>query len=110
MSRIGRPRNRGTRNIVTNLRCLPIPLQICLLPPAREDSMASYKLVTYGGVDGPRAGLAIGDRVCDAAKLTGHAGDGSVLGILQDWTAARERLGNAAASPAAGQPLATTRL
>ncbi len=62
--------------------------------------MASYKLVTYAGADGPRAGLVIGDQVCDAAKLTGHAGDCSVLGILQDWTAARERLGHAAASPA----------
>jgi 2-keto-4-pentenoate hydratase/2-oxohepta-3-ene-1,7-dioic acid hydratase in catechol pathway len=72
--------------------------------------MASYKLVTYAGADGLRAGLAIGDEVCDAAKLTGRAGDCSVLGILQDWTAARERLARAAASPAAGQPLATTKL
>jgi len=72
--------------------------------------MASYKLVTYAGPDGPRAGLVIGDQVCDAAKLTGRAADHSVLGILRDWTAARERLGDAAASPAAGQPLATTRL
>ena len=72
--------------------------------------MASYKLVTYAGPDGPRAGLVIGDQVCDAPKLTGRAADHSVLGILRDWTAARERLGDAAASPAAGQPLATTRL
>ena len=72
--------------------------------------MASYKLVTYAGPDGPRAGLVIGDLVCDVAKLTGRAADHSVLGILRDWTAARERLGDAAASPAAGQPLATTRL
>jgi hypothetical protein len=73
-------------------------------------NMASYKLVTYAGADGPRAGLVIDDEVCDAARLTGHAGDRSVLGILQDWTAARERLGNAAASPAAGEPLAATKL
>jgi 2-keto-4-pentenoate hydratase/2-oxohepta-3-ene-1,7-dioic acid hydratase in catechol pathway len=72
-------------------------------------TMASYKLVTYAGADGPRAGLVIGDEVCDAAELTGQAGDRSVLGILQDWTAARERLGHAA-SRAAGQPLATTKL
>ena len=72
--------------------------------------MASYKLVTYAGPDGPRAGLVIGDHVCDAAKLTGRAADHSVLGILRDWTAARERLGDAAASPPAGQPLAATRL
>jgi 2-keto-4-pentenoate hydratase/2-oxohepta-3-ene-1,7-dioic acid hydratase in catechol pathway len=66
--------------------------------------------VTYAGGDCPRAGLVIGDEVCYAAKLTGHAGDRSVLGILQDWSAARERLGKAAASPAAGQALATTKL
>src|SRR5258708_12590449 len=72
--------------------------------------MASYKLVTYAGADGPRAGLVIGEEVCDAAELTGQADDRSVLGILQDWTAARERLGNAAASRAAGQPLATPKL
>ena len=72
--------------------------------------MAGYKLATYAGADGPRAGLVIGDEVCDAAKLTGHAADATVLGILADWTAARDRFARAAASPAAGQPLATTRL
>ena len=72
--------------------------------------MASYKLVTYAGPEGPRAGMVIGERVCDAAKLTGHAADQSVLGILQDWTAAQERLAEAAASPAAGLPLAATKL
>ena len=72
--------------------------------------MAGYKLATYAGADGPRAGLVIGDEVCDAAKLTGHAADATVLGILADWTAARDRLARAAVSPAAGQPLTTTRL
>ena len=72
--------------------------------------MASYKLVTYASPEGPRAGMVIGERVCDAAKLTGHAADQSVLGILQDWTAAQERLAEAAASPAAGLPLAATKL
>ena len=72
--------------------------------------MASYKLVTYAGPEGPRAGMVIGEQVCDAAKLTGQATDQSVLGILQDWTAAQERLAKAAASPAAGQPLAVTKL
>jgi 2-keto-4-pentenoate hydratase/2-oxohepta-3-ene-1,7-dioic acid hydratase in catechol pathway len=72
--------------------------------------MASYKLVTYAGADGPRAGLVIGDQVCDAAKLTGRTADDSVLRMLQDWTEARERLARAAASPAAGQPLAATKL
>ena len=72
--------------------------------------MASYKLVTYASADGPRAGVVIGEQVCDAARLTGHAADHSVLGILQDWAAAQARLNAAAAVRAAGQPLATTRL
>jgi len=37
--------------------------------------MASYKLVTYAGVEGPRAGVAIDEQIFDAAKLTGHAAD-----------------------------------
>jgi 2-keto-4-pentenoate hydratase/2-oxohepta-3-ene-1,7-dioic acid hydratase in catechol pathway len=72
--------------------------------------MAKYKLVTYVGLDGPRAGLAIGDYIHDAAALTGHAADSTVLGILHGWTAAQARLDKAAASPAAGQPLAATKL
>jgi 2-keto-4-pentenoate hydratase/2-oxohepta-3-ene-1,7-dioic acid hydratase in catechol pathway len=72
--------------------------------------MTIYKLVTYAGPAGPHAGLVIGNRVHDAATLTGHAADSSVLGILHDWTAAQERLANAAASAAAGQPLAATKL
>jgi 2-keto-4-pentenoate hydratase/2-oxohepta-3-ene-1,7-dioic acid hydratase in catechol pathway len=73
--------------------------------------MASYKLVTYAGADGPRAGLVIGDEVCDAADLTGYGTDRTVFGILQDWTAARQRLDKAAtAAPAQGQPLPKTRL
>lgn len=72
--------------------------------------MASYKLATYAGGDGPRAGVVIGEQVCDAERLTGIAADRSVLGILQDWTAARERLDRAAASPSAGQPLSATKL
>jgi 2-keto-4-pentenoate hydratase/2-oxohepta-3-ene-1,7-dioic acid hydratase in catechol pathway len=72
--------------------------------------MASYKLVTYQSADGPRAGLVIGDYVHDAATLTSHASDETVLGILQDWTAAQARLDKAAASPGAGQSLTTTKL
>jgi 2-keto-4-pentenoate hydratase/2-oxohepta-3-ene-1,7-dioic acid hydratase in catechol pathway len=72
--------------------------------------MSNYKLVTYAGPEGPRAGLAIGDHVHDAATLTGDAADSTVLGILHDWTAAQARLDKAAASAAAGQPLAATKL
>jgi 2-keto-4-pentenoate hydratase/2-oxohepta-3-ene-1,7-dioic acid hydratase in catechol pathway len=72
--------------------------------------MASYRLVTYAGAEGPRAGMVIGEEVCDAAKLTGHAADQTVLGILHGWPAAQARLGRAAASRSDGQPLAATKL
>jgi 2-keto-4-pentenoate hydratase/2-oxohepta-3-ene-1,7-dioic acid hydratase in catechol pathway len=73
--------------------------------------MAKYKLVTYAAVNGPRAGLVIGDHVHDAATLTGHPADSTVLAILHDWTAAQARLAKAAASSRdSGQPLATTKL
>jgi 2-keto-4-pentenoate hydratase/2-oxohepta-3-ene-1,7-dioic acid hydratase in catechol pathway len=72
--------------------------------------MPDYKIVTYQSADGPRAGLAVGDRIHDAVTLTGNPADSSVLTILQDWTAAQERLRKAASSPDAGQPLAATKL
>jgi 2-keto-4-pentenoate hydratase/2-oxohepta-3-ene-1,7-dioic acid hydratase in catechol pathway len=72
--------------------------------------MASYRLVTYAAAAGPRAGIVIGDEVFDAGELTGRAGDATVLGILDDWTAARQRLGNAATAPGTGRKLADTRL
>jgi 2-keto-4-pentenoate hydratase/2-oxohepta-3-ene-1,7-dioic acid hydratase in catechol pathway len=72
--------------------------------------MTNYRLVTFTGADGPRAGLVIGDQVYDAVMLTGCAADSSILGILHDWPAAQERLDKAATSPAAGQPLAATKL
>ena len=72
--------------------------------------MESYRLVTYASAAGPRAGIVIGDEVFDAGRVTAHAGDATVLGILDDWAAARDRLGNAAPSPGAGQKLVATRL
>src|SRR5579862_5461907 len=71
--------------------------------------MAGYKLVTYAAAEGPRAGVVVGDEVFDAAKLTGRAADATVLGILDDWAAARGRLAKAPA-PGSGMPLAGTRL
>ena len=62
---------------------------------------AGYKLVTYASPKGPRAGLVVGERVHDAADLTGNAADASVLAILEDWTAASARL-KAAAAKAGG--------
>jgi 2-keto-4-pentenoate hydratase/2-oxohepta-3-ene-1,7-dioic acid hydratase in catechol pathway len=52
----------------------------------------------------------IGDEVFDASELTGRAGDATVLGILDDWDAARQRLGKAAPAPGAGLKLAGLRL
>ncbi len=72
--------------------------------------MASYRLVTYAPVAGPRAGVVIGDEVFDASELTGRAGDATVLGILDDWDAARQRLGKAAPAPGTGLKLAGLRL
>ena len=70
----------------------------------------SYRLVTYAAAAGPRAGVVIGDEVFDAAKLTGRTGDATVLGLLDDWAAAAERLGKAAPAPGTGERLAGVRL
>ena len=73
---------------------------------------AGYKLATFQTSDGPRAGLVIGDKVFDAAKLTGKAAYATVLGIVEDWKAAQGVL-KAAVSKAAkakGQPLKGAKL
>src|ERR1700730_4586282 len=70
----------------------------------------SYRLVTYAAAAGPRAGVVIGDEEFDAARLTGRAGDATVLGLLDDWAAAGERLGRAAPAPGTGERLAGVRL
>jgi 2-keto-4-pentenoate hydratase/2-oxohepta-3-ene-1,7-dioic acid hydratase in catechol pathway len=76
--------------------------------------MPEYKLATYQSADGPRAGLVIGDKVLDAAKLTGNAAYATVLGILEDWRAAQGSLKKAAQSAGKSRvevmPLARTRL
>src|SRR5690349_15876883 len=58
----------------------------------RNPMPAGYKLVTYASPKGPRAGLVVGERLVDAAELTGNAGDATVLGLLEDWKAAASRL------------------
>jgi len=63
-------------------------------------------LVTFQTANGPRAGIAAGGKVADAAKATGNAGDETVLGILEDWNAAQGRL-EAAAEKLADGSLAT---
>ena len=76
--------------------------------------MAGYKLATYQTPDGARAGLVIDDKVFDAAKLTGKPAYATVLGILNDWRAARGVLNKAAAAAGKSRvkrlPLARTKL
>ncbi len=74
--------------------------------------MPGYKLLTYASDGAPRAGVAIGDTVYDAAQLTGQPSDASVLGMLGDWPAARGRLRTAAQSAAshAAKPIANAKL
>lgn len=76
--------------------------------------MAGYKLATYQSADGPRAGLVIDDGVFDAAKLTGKPAYSTVLNIINDWSAAKSVLKEAAAKAGKGrvksQPLAKTKL
>jgi len=57
---------------------------------------AGYKLATYASAKGPRAALVVGEKVFDAAELTGNAVDASVVGLLEDWNAASTRLKAAA--------------
>jgi 2-keto-4-pentenoate hydratase/2-oxohepta-3-ene-1,7-dioic acid hydratase in catechol pathway len=62
--------------------------------------MPSYMLVTYKSAKGPRAGIAVGDKLFDAAALTRKAGYSSVLAILNEWSSARGVLKKAAAAAA----------
>jgi 2-keto-4-pentenoate hydratase/2-oxohepta-3-ene-1,7-dioic acid hydratase in catechol pathway len=60
--------------------------------------MSSYLLVTYQSEKGPRAGVAVGDKLFDAAALTRKAAYVSMLDILKDWTSAKGTLKKAAAA------------
>jgi 2-keto-4-pentenoate hydratase/2-oxohepta-3-ene-1,7-dioic acid hydratase in catechol pathway len=76
----------------------------------------SYKLLSYRAGRDARAGVLVGDSVYDAARITRDAGDASVLGILENWSRASRRLGQAARriasgkSRAKGVPLARVKL
>lgn len=63
---------------------------------------ASYRLLTYSGPSGPRAGLAVGDKVADAVAATGNSADASVQAILDDWANAQGRLAQGAEKIASG--------
>ncbi len=63
----------------------------------------SWNLLSYRADDGrPRAGVAVGDRLYDAAALADRAAYATTLDVLQDWDAARTRFDAAAGGPAAG--------
>ena len=55
-----------------------------------------FRLLTYLGESGARAGIASGDTFVDTADATGLAADVSVNAILQDWEQAEKRLREAA--------------
>lgn len=69
--------------------------------------MPSYRLFSYSSPKGPRAGLAVDDKMYDAAALTGESRYQSVLDILNDWRSAQKALRAAAAK--ARSPKARTR-
>ena len=65
--------------------------------------MADWKLLTYSDGGAPKAGVAIGDRIHDAATLLGRTGPLATLDLLNDWTNSKAALDKAAASaPAVG--------
>jgi 2-keto-4-pentenoate hydratase/2-oxohepta-3-ene-1,7-dioic acid hydratase in catechol pathway len=76
--------------------------------------MASYQLVTYQSEKGPRAGIAVGDKLFDAATLTRKAAYATMLDILNDWRTAQGILKKAAAASAKSKlksrPLAKAKL
>ena len=53
--------------------------------------MADFKLVTFRTASGPRAGVVLGEKVYEAASLTGEAEHASMLGILRDWPRFRKK-------------------
>lgn len=63
--------------------------------------MAGYKLATYQSMQGPRAGIVLGESLFDAAELTGEPGYATTLGILADWSRAQASLQTALSKTAA---------
>jgi 2-keto-4-pentenoate hydratase/2-oxohepta-3-ene-1,7-dioic acid hydratase in catechol pathway len=76
----------------------------------------SYKLLSYQAGRQARAGVLVGDRVYDAARVTGQAAYASVLSILEDWGRARRALARTARALGSGKrrapgvPVARARL
>jgi 2-keto-4-pentenoate hydratase/2-oxohepta-3-ene-1,7-dioic acid hydratase in catechol pathway len=73
--------------------------------------MSGYRLASYQAANGPRAGIVIGDVICDAASLTGRSSYASVLAVLEDWPRAADLIQTVVnAGPAEGWSLADTHL
>lgn len=72
----------------------------------------SYHLLTYETEAGPRAGVMIGGRLHDAAKLSGKPEYQTALGVLADWDCADKLFAAKSdqASSGAGLPLEGTKL
>jgi 2-keto-4-pentenoate hydratase/2-oxohepta-3-ene-1,7-dioic acid hydratase in catechol pathway len=71
-----------------------------------------WTLATYRSADGAaRAAVIVGDRLYDAARISGRPGYASVAAVLDDWPNAEPALERAvAAAPGDGLPLAATPL
>ena len=75
--------------------------------------MIDYQLVTYGAVQGPRAGIVVDEEVFDLAGLTGNSSYATVLDVLKDWGTAQAVLDKAAGDKIGkmkGIPLEETKL
>ncbi|HUL20502.1 MAG TPA: fumarylacetoacetate hydrolase family protein [Thermodesulfobacteriota bacterium] len=65
--------------------------------------MIDYKLATYGAVQGPRAGIVVGEDVFDLAGLTDKPSYATVLEVLKDWETAQTVLDKAAEETRVGK-------
>ena len=65
--------------------------------------MIDYKLATYGAVQGPRAGIVVGEEVFDLAGLTDKPSYATVLDVLKDWETAQTLLDKAAEETSVGK-------
>ncbi|MGH6981343.1 MAG: fumarylacetoacetate hydrolase family protein [Stellaceae bacterium] len=54
--------------------------------------MPGFTLVSFHASDGVRAGAVVEGRVFELAKLTGHAEDDTIRGLLADWERGRDRI------------------
>lgn len=73
--------------------------------------MTRYRLATYQGANGPRAGIIIGEAIFDAAALLGSDSYASMLGLLADWPRAADVIHTAMRTASTGGwPLADTHL